>query len=172
MTSSAAFPVSTIPADLQPPRSSTQLIRLHLQRLADEGRPQKVVAHALGVVPGYVSQLKDGTEMLGLGRLQAFALAVGMSAEEQAELIHARLMELDGRKAEISLEALALWALQVAAPTGDVARLVAMWGEASAPAPELIEGVLDNPHRAQRIAQAMREAVQLELRAMASDAAD
>lgn len=163
---------SHIPAEYQPSRSSTELIRLHLERLADEGRPQKVIALALGVAPNYVSQLKDGTDMLGLGRLQAFALAVGMSAEEQAELIHARLLELDGRKAEISLEALALWAMEVAAPSGDLARLAAMWREATAPAPGLIEGVLANPIRAQRIAQAMREAVQLELRAMASDAAD
>lgn len=162
--------ISPLHPDLVPARSSTELINAYVERLRGQGVPQKVVALSLGFGPNYVSMLKKGEE-LPLPRVIAFAHAARLSDAEREELLHARLMELHGEKGEFCVETLAEWATTLCAPVGDEAKLIAMWREACAPAPQHLWGLLDNEEAAQRIRSAMTQAVQLELKAMAEEAA-
>ena len=62
--------ITPLPADMVPTKSSNQLINEHVQRLLDRGERQKTIALSLGFKPNYVSQLKDGVDLLPLGRCQ------------------------------------------------------------------------------------------------------
>jgi predicted esterase len=162
--------ITPLPAELAPVKSSTQLINEHVERLRESGVLQKTIALSLGFGANYVSMLKAGEE-LPLPRVIAFAAAVRLSEEEREELLHARLMELHGEKGEICVETLAQWATDLVTPVGDEAKLIEMWREAISPAPHMVVGLLDDPARAARIAAVMNHVVQVELEAMAADAA-
>ena len=159
--------ITPLPADMVPTKSSNQLINEHVQRLLDRGERQKTIALSLGFKPNYVSQLKDGVDLLPLPRVMAFAAAVRLSEEERSELLHTRLLELHGEKGEICVETLAQWAVDLVSPVGDEGKLLEMWRDASSPAPHLLVGLLDDPARAARIAAVMNDVVQAELQAMA-----
>lgn len=163
--------IPPLPADLAPVKSSTQLINEHVQRLLDSGQRQKTIALSLGFKPNYVSQLKEGVDLLPLSRVIAFAAAARLTEEERSELLHARLMELHGEKGEICVETLAQWAVDLASPVGDEGKLLAMWRDATNPAPHLLATILDDPTHAARIRAAMVAVVQAELQAMANEAA-
>lgn len=162
--------ITQLPAELVPAKSSTQLINEYVERLRDSGVPQKTIALSLGFGPNYLSMLKAGEE-LPLPRVIAFAHAVRLTDAERHELLHARLMELHGEKGEICVETLAHWADKLCSLVGDEAKLIEMWREATGPAPHMLAGLLEEPARAKRIADAMNEVVQAELRAMAEEAA-
>lgn len=162
--------ITPLPAELVPAKSSTQLINEYVERLRDSGVPQKTIALSLGFGPNYVSMLKAGEE-LPLPRVIAFAHAVRLTDAERHQLLHTRLMELHGEKGEICVETLAQWADELRSPVGDEAKLIEMWRDATGPAPHMLAGVLEDPTRAKRIAEAMNEVVQAELRAMAEEAA-
>lgn len=170
MTKTPSRPVP-LPAELMPAKSSTQLVNEHVQRFLDGGGLQKAIAASLGFNPNYVSQLKEGVDLLPLPRIMAFAAAVHLSDEERSELLHARLMELHGEKGAICVETLAQWAVDLVAPIGDEARLIEMWREATCPAPYLLGGLLNDPTRAARIAAVMNDVVQAELQALADEVA-
>lgn len=163
--------ITPLPVELLPAKSSTQLISEYVERLRDIGVRQKVVALSLGFKPNYVTQLKDGTDLIPLPRVIAFAHAVRLSNAERHELLHTRVMELHGEKGETCVETLAQWATELCAPVGDEAKLIQMWREATSPAPHLMAGLLDDPARAARIAAVMNEVVQSELQALAAEAA-
>jgi len=162
--------ITPLPAELVPAKSSTELINEYVERLRDSGVPQKTIALSLGFGPNYVSMLKAGEE-LPLPRVIAFAHAVRLTDAERHELLQARLVELHGEKGEICVEALAQWADELCSPVGDEAKLIEMWREATEPAPQMLTGLLEEPARAKRIADAINEVVQAELRAMAEEAA-
>lgn len=162
--------ITPLPAKLVPEKSSTELINEYVERLRDSGVPQKTIALSLGFGPNYVSMLKAGEE-LPLPRVIAFAHAVRLTDAERHELLHTRLMELHGEKGEICVETLAQWADDLCSPVGDEAKLIEMWREATEPAPHMLAGLLEDPARAARIAAAMNEVVQAELKAMADKAA-
>lgn len=163
--------IKPLSADLMPEKSSTALVNEHIQRLLDRGERQKTIALSLGFKPNYVSQLKDGVDLLPLPRIIAFAEAVRLTDEERSELLHARLMELHGEKGEICVETLAQWAADLASPVGDEGKLLGMWREATSLAPHLLAGLLDDPTHAARIRAALESVVQAELQAMADEAA-
>lgn len=162
--------IAPLPAALVPVKSSTELINEYIERLRDSGVPQKTIALSLGFGPNYVSMLKAGDE-LPLPRVVAFAHAVRLSDAERYELLHTRLLELHGEKGEICVETLAQWADELCSPVGDEAKLIDMWREATGPAQHMLVSLLDDPVRAERIAAAMTEVVQAELKAMADEAA-
>jgi hypothetical protein len=142
--------VAPLPADLKPTRSSTELINGHVQRLKDNGVPQKAIARTLGFGDNYVSMLKAG-EDLPLPRVIAFAAAARLSPAERFELLDTRLMELHGGRGDFDVEALAAWGAELFSPTGDEGALMAMWREATEPAPHLLVGLLANPAAAARV---------------------
>jgi len=163
--------ICPLPTELLSARTSTALINEYVERLRDSGVPQKTIALSLGFGSNYVSQLKDGKDLLPLPRVIAFAHAVRLSEAERHELLHTRLMELHGEKGEICVETVAQWASALCSPVGDGARLLEMWREATSPAPHLLAGLLDDPVRATRVRAAMEDVVQAELKAMADEAA-
>jgi hypothetical protein len=162
--------ITPLPAELLPTKSSTQLINEHVQRLRDCGVPQKTIALTLGFGPNYVSMLKAGVDDLPLPRVMAFASAVRLSDAERRELLDTRLKELHGAKAEICVETLANWAVDLVSPVGDEGKLIDIWRETTSPAPHLLAGLLEDPTRVARIRAAMEAVVQEELRAMADEA--
>lgn len=163
-------PSIPLPAELVPTKSSTELINEYVARLQASGVPQKTIALSLGYSANYTSMLKAGANF-PLSRVVAFAHAARLSDVERHELLHTRLMELNGAKGEICVETLAQWADELCSPVGDEAKLIKMWREATEPAPHMLVGLLDDPARAARIAAAINEVVQAELKAMADEAA-
>lgn len=163
-------PVPALPSDLVPAKSSTQLIREHVERLRESGVPQKVIALSMGCTDHYISMLKKTTE-LPLSRVTAFAAAARLSDKERRELLHTRLMELNGGKSEVCIETLAQWADDVFTPIGDEAKLLELWKNATGAAPHLLVGLLQDPARAARLAAVMNEMAQAELKAQAEEAA-
>lgn len=162
--------IDPLPSDLQPKKSSTQLINEHIERLRAGGTPQKVIALSLGFGPNYVSMLKAGEE-LPLPRILAFAAATRLTDEQRKELLHTRLMELHGESGQICVETLAHWAEDLCAPIGDEAQLLAMWREAIAPAPWMLMELLKEPRHAARVSAVFNEIAQEELQACADYAA-
>lgn len=162
--------IEPLPVGLGPWTSSTDLICEHIERLRASGVPQKVVALSLGFGSNYISMLKSRKDELPLPRIIAFAHVLGLTEAQREELLHTRLLELHGQKGEICVETLAQWAKDLCALVGDEALLLQAWQEATAPAPQLLWGVLDNPKAYQRIRDAMVEVAQAELQKMAAEA--
>lgn len=159
-----------MPAELLPPKSSTQLIVEHLERAQDSGKSQKVLAGAMDVKGPNLSNWKAGSKEMPLSRVIQFADAACLSEAQTHELLNARLIELHGRQGDFCLANIAHWAKVAFAPVGDEAKLLSMWEEASSPAPHLVAGLLENPAVAAKVKAALHAVVQEELSALAEAA--
>jgi hypothetical protein len=146
--STPAFPV--FPADFLPTKSSSELITQYIVRSKSRGVTQKVLALALGFGANYVSMLKTGEE-LPLGRVLAFALAAELSETERCELLSTRVIELDGCKAEICVDTLAQWAVDLLEPVGDERTLLNAWRDAIPSSSTGLPDLLDDPKTAARV---------------------
>lgn len=160
-----------LPDDLRPPKSSNQLIVEYLSRLEPRGIRQKTVAATLGFGPNFLSMLKKGEE-LPLGRILAFAAAAGLDDRERRELLHTRMLELHRCKAEICIETLVAWAMDLFEPVGDEARLLQIWREEAEPFGMSLPSVLSHPSHAARIRAAIAEAIAAEMNTLAEESAD
>lgn len=163
--------VAPLPAELKPTRSSNELIAHHLDRLKGAGVPQKVVALSLGFGSNYLSMLRSGAD-LPLSRVIAFASAARLSETERSELLHARVIELHGGRGDFDVEALASWGADLFRPQGDEAALVSLWQEATAPAPRLAAGLLEDPAVRAKVRAVLQEAAQSAFRKAAAEAAE
>lgn len=157
--------ITALPTGLLPVKSSTQLLKEHLDSLADRGEQQKVVSLSFDFGSNYISMLKKG-ELLPMSRVVAIANALGLNEHDRAELLNTRLMEMHGQKGVICMETIATWAAETYKPRGDLERLQRMWEDAIAPAPHLLGDLLKDPVKAARIADVMKEVVQAELTSM------
>ena len=164
MSKSKKLVVDPLPASLRPARSSRELVVAHLERLMASGTRQKVVAHALGLGPNFLSMAKSGDSELPLPRVIAFAAAAGLSEEERRELLDTRLRELHGQNADICLETLAQWGVDLVAPAGDEKKLLELWEAAIEPAPYMLAGLLNRSDVAERVLKLFHEIAQEELK--------
>lgn len=156
----------SLPAELMPPISSIDLIRKYIQRIVDGGGLQRDIARAIGFSENYISILKTG-EKLAPARVLAFATAARLSDDERIELLHARIVEEHGGKPEFCVHTMTQWAMDLCGSIGDEALLIDWWRDAVAPAPAMLQNILNKSEFSSKIRGAMIDAAQTELRSMA-----
>lgn len=110
--------------------------------------------------PNNITQWCSGKSKLPLHRIPQLAKLMHLSEQETQELLAARVLELFGKKAELSEELMS----DLLSIGADLNRhpVVALWDAAASPAPALALGYLEAPDSRARIQAGLNQLLQAE----------